>query len=300
MTQKSIFLVVLFSLFLGGCQHAQVESQKSLTSEDSNGSFVESFSAAQVILIPQWHLGSQDDTKKNPRLHLPQSANQIAIYRQVTEWVQEGQLQTVIVEGCEGEITSASPLKFNGWTVQDLASLSEKDLDTTITQVGLKLKARLGDKLRVVCGDNQALIEKHLLVLSDLRGLLGFKLRIAQLKAEPEKRKDYVATVRELLKLRPETEDQQVIEALDQELQGKLDAYENLVKERNAFFLNAIRAEAKRGRVAVVIGSLHVPDLQSRARASGQSIAVFKPVGMQGGEEDLINQVRTLLKKIDG
>lgn len=287
--------VVLLASALNGCAHKPVESKNPLISESSNGELTEVSSNARIVLIPQWHLSPQDNTRENARTHFPQSANQVAIYRQLSEWVQSGQVQTILVEGCEGEIGPDSKLIFNGWTVQALGDLSEKDLDTTLTQVGLKLKARLGDRVRVLCGDNQKQIEKQLLILSDLRGLLGFKMRISQLKAQPAKQKDYVATVRELLKLRPESDDQQVIEALDIELQGKLDAYEGLIRDRNASFMASIEKE-KAPRLAVVIGSLHVPDLQKRIREKGESVVTFRPVGLKGSEADLIQQVRDLLK----
>lgn len=297
------FLILGFAFVTAaGCQHKQMKSESTVVAESANGQLSQSPSSAKVILVPQWHLSPQDDTKANPRNHLPQSSNQVGIYRQLSEWTDQGTLQTVVVEGCEGEITAASPLKFNGWTAAELRELSEKDLDATLTQVGLKLKARFGDKLRVVCGDDEKLIKDQLLILSDLRGYLGFKLRISQFKKEKSdlaKRKDYIATVRELLKLRPETEDEKVVAALDEELQSKLDAYEKLIHERNGRFAAAIKREPKTNRLAVVIGSLHISDLQKQLSEAGLNSVTFRPVGLQGGEEDLIEQVRGLLKKLD-
>ncbi|RYZ76305.1 MAG: hypothetical protein EOP05_05410 [Proteobacteria bacterium] len=276
---------------LSSCAHGP-KPRTPLVSNSAYGELTELRSPADVVVIPQWHLSPNEDTQANPRPKLPQSLNQISIYNQLVEWVDAGQIKSVVVEGCEGEITEDSPLKFNGWTVQTLKSLSEDDRNSTLTQMGLKLKAHYGPKLPVLCGDDLALIQKHQLLLSDMRGFIGFKIRINEFKNQPLKRKDYVATVRELLKLRPETTDDQVITALNQELQSKVDQFETIVKERNQRFV-----AASAPRSAVVIGALHVADLSQQLRASGKTVVTFRPLGLEGGESELINQIRQLLKE---
>jgi hypothetical protein len=307
MNQKISFACLPAALFLfllaSGCQHSKPLSEQPLVANKAYGSLSNESQSARVIVIPQWHLSPQEDTKNRPRPKLPQTENQIAIYDQLAEWTEAHRIGAVIVEGCEGEIQKGYAERFNGWTLGDLSSLEKEKLGKTLTQIGIKLEARFGDELRVLCGDDLALIKKHQLILSDLRGLLGFKIRIAQFKNEPTKRKDYLATVRELLKLRPETDDEAVASALNRSLQEKLDGFEAVIGERNQKFVEAVRA-ARVGpsaplTVAIVIGALHVEDLDRRLKEAGEGVVVFRPIGLTGGESDLIGQVRQLLKAQD-
>ena len=90
-----------------------------------------SVEAKHVLILKQWHLSPGVDTRDRAfAKRLPQSENQIALFKQLKTWVEAGKVDAVIAEGCSGELTEKSGFRVNGWTVGDLAKLSsEKDFD---------------------------------------------------------------------------------------------------------------------------------------------------------------------------
>ncbi len=298
---KIFSLLLSFSIFacsLSACSHGFLQKGALLATSTQYGklSDASSKSATDVVLIPQWHLSPTTDTTSSSA-GLPQSENQRAIYRQLIEWVESGQVKTVLVEGCEGEVQDGFSDHFNGWSLADLQKLSAEQLDNVMTQVGLKLKAKVGSKVRVICGDNLALIKKHQLILSDMRGLLGFKIRIEQFKDDLKKRADYIATVRDLLKLSVGTDDSTVISKLDDELRQKLVDFNQVLHERNELF--ALRAQSRDATpiTAIVIGAIHIRDLDRQLQDAKLTTQTFTPTGLAGDEGDLLSQIQTLLAK---
>lgn len=290
------FGFILLALTLAGCSHGSLRKAPLLQSSAQYGNVSDASSNADadVVLIPQWHL-TPGTTTTLSSAGLPQSENQRAIYRQLVEWVEGGQVKTVIVEGCEGEIQDGFPDRFNGWTLGDLQKLSAEQLDNAMTQVGLKLKAKVGRKVHVICGDSLSLIKRHQLILSDMRGLLGFRVRIEQFKNDPKKRADWVASAREILKVPAETEDAVVVSKLDEELRQKLVDFNQVLHERNELF--ALRAQSKEAApiVAIVIGAIHIEDLDHQLQNAKLTTQTFSPIGLKGDEGDLLAQIQVLL-----
>ena len=274
-------------LLLAACSHAPVHEP--LISNDDFGWIYDGPDqrTSRVIVVPQWHLSPQTNTVSSG-MNLPQSENQLAIYRQLVKWVESGQVKTVVVEGCEGEIAHGFTTRFNGWGLDDLEKLSASELDGVMTQVGLKIKAKVGSKVKVLCGDNLELIKKHQLILSDLRGLLGFKMRIVQ------KRTEYIATVRELLKLPDSNDDALVLSKLDEALRSKLDEFNSVLRARNESFVRVVKFALP--IAAVVIGAVHVGDLTSQLRMQNIANETFEPRGLKGDESELLGQIEALLK----
>lgn len=287
-------LIFIF-LFLAGC--ASGPTRPNLKANDQYGWVYDSSSALQgprVIVVPQWHLAPQTSTVYSSA-NLPQAENQHAIYRQLVDWVETSQVQTVVVEGCEGEIETGFPTRFNGWGLDDLSKLSAEDLDRVVTNVGLKIKAKVGAKARVVCGDNLGLVKKHQLALSDLRGFLGFKIRIEQFKDDPAKRADYVSIVRDLMKLPKEAPEADVIAKIDDRLREKIKEFKEILHARDEVFVRTAKFAAP--TAAVVIGAIHVEDLLAQFKAQNVATSTFEPRGLKGDEAELLGQIEKLLAK---
>lgn len=279
-------------LIIVGCQHSPVAQKNILVADEKFGSLKGDGRAddVEVILIPQWHLSPNENTNPQAK-QLPQIPNQLAIYHQLVDWAQKKQINTVIVEGCEGEIKDGFGEKFNGWSLQDLEK--SQDLDSAITQIGLKLEAKFGPKLKVLCGDNLVLIKKNQLAFSDIKGLAGFKIRINEYKNQPEKQTEYLGSLRQVLKLPQDTSSEDTLKKLNIELLKSLNEYKSLIKQRNDSFVNAVKDSDK--PVAIVIGALHIEDLKDKL--NGNQILIFEPTGLKGDETSLVDELEKMLNK---
>jgi hypothetical protein len=283
--------IVVLLLLVSACATAP-KPQPTLNANSDYG--VLSSSTANVIVVPQWHLSAQTNTQVSSA-NLPQSENQRAIYRQLAEWSENGTIKTVIVEGCEGEIVDGYQERFNGWTLAELQQLTAEALDSTMTHVGLKLKAKLGNKIKVVCGDSNELVKRHQLILSDLRGFVGFKIRIEEFVNDIRKRADYVATVRDLLKMPAQSDEIDVLAKLDEELRRKLGEFNEVLIARNSAFVAKAKSETK--PVSIVIGAIHVDDLLKQLSEAKLETVTFTPKGLKGDEAQLLGDVQALLDR---
>lgn len=286
--------VFLSLMLLMGCQHSSIESTKKsiLVTDEKFGSLKGDARAddPKVILIPQWHLSPNEIT--NPQAKkLPQIPNQMAIYHQLVDWVEKGQVKTVVAEGCEGEIKKGFSEKFNGWSLEDLEK--SQDLDSAITNIGLKLEAKFGPRLKVICGDNLDLINKNQLAFSDIRGLMGFKLRITDFKNQPEKYEEYLNTLREVLKLPEETSQEDVIKTLNAELVKSLESFKLIIQQRNDSFVNILNSAEK--PVAVIIGAIHIEGLKNKLQ--NNQVLTFEPIGLKGDEAFIVERLEKMLNQ---
>ena len=73
-----------------------------------------------IYLFKQWHVAPRIDTKNKPNGDYPQKENQLAIYRSLISLINKNKVDTVVAEGCEGEVTIDFPTRFNGWTISDI------------------------------------------------------------------------------------------------------------------------------------------------------------------------------------
>lgn len=288
--QSFLFFSGLF--FILGCQSNPIKPEKLLPSQltashvaanPSYGQMAES--RVHVVIVEQWHLSPQDNTKalgNDPNLvrRLGQYQNQMAIYQQVSQWIDSGVIKSVVAEGCEGEMDQNFMTRFNGWTLADLNMMSDlgQGIDHVQTHVGLKLKSRFKEKLPVLCGDNLNAISEQQLVLSDMRGLTGFRIRIEQYASDPERRQSYLKSLRKVLKMSEESTEQDVLTNLDQQLKESSKKFDELLVKRNSFFTKAISSATK--PTVVIVGQLHSDDLKKQLNQSGLQSVVFTPVGM--------------------
>lgn len=252
--------------------------------------YAASFTDAEVILFPQWHLAPKVNTKFH-KGELPQATNQLSIYNELVKSIDKKKIKSVIVEGCEGEITSGYKENFNGWTLKDLETLPVKELEPVMTHIGLKLEAKYGNKLKVVCGDNLELIKKNQLAYSDLRGLFGFKMRLEQYKDDQVKKTDYLKTIKEVLKLPEATSDVDTSKKLTAEIKKSLSEFQLQIKARNQFFIDAAKTVEK--PTAIIVGAIHIKDLESRLPRG--SFEIFPVKGLKGDEDRLIQELEKFL-----
>ncbi len=247
--------------------------------------------AAQVILIPQWHFSPQVDTRRQ-NFKQPQFENQFSIFKQLETYKER---PVWVVEGCEGEITQGFKPAFNGWSLSDVeaALKREGNIDLVMTHIGLKGEAVYQDKLQVLCGDNDKLVKEHLTVLSDIRGLVGYRLRIDQLQHEPSRRASYIESVQGAIKISKKSSEAETLKKLDDAIRQALIRYKSIVKERNQFFVNKIKATKEKS--AVVIGALHIEDLEQRLKKDKIKYVVFVPKGLEASGGDPIIALENML-----
>lgn len=296
-SQIRVFLfsiLALISLLLGiSCQTNPVKKAKQLlpsqlltskvVANSQYGSMPEG--RTHVVIVEQWHLSPQENTRSfgndvKLQSKLSQYENQFAIYNQVSDWVSNGMIKTVIVEGCEGEIDHNFTTRFNGWTLADLNMMNDMGMgiEHIQTHVGLKLESRFKEKLPVICGDNLSAIQEQQLMLSDLRGLMGYKSRILQYVQSPERKDSYLGSLRKVLKLSSDSSEEEVMSVLNKQIASTEEKFHQLTVKRNNYFLKAIELAAK--PTAVIIGKLHSSDLSKQITDEGFSVLTFTPSGM--------------------
>lgn len=279
-------------LSLASCQH-KIDTRPALEVAVENGVLTTLNPNAQIILASQWHLAPNENTRLQPAKTVPQAENQNSIYRQIQSWVERGQIENAVVEGCEGEIKEGFAGVYNGWSYDDLRKLNVEELSKVQTQMGLRLKARFQEKLKVLCGDDLALIKRHQLVLSDLRGLSGFRTRIIQYKDQPQRSAGYISSVRTILKLDPSTSAEKTTIALDDQIRKSLAELESVTQARNQKFLRISRD--LKGRTVVVIGALHTSDLEHQFENEKIHVGLFRPLGLVGDEFGLVDEIKKSL-----
>jgi hypothetical protein len=248
-----------------------------------------------VILVPQWHLSPQVNTKTNKTL-LPQFKNQTAIYRTVSEWIDNHSVNAVLVEGCEGTLSDFPDTHYNGWSLHELdqEKLSKNTIADIQTHVGLKLQVDYKDKVKIICGDDLQLIKENQLALSDIRGLAGFKSRIEQTGLDQKSKQNFISEAKIILKLPADISDTQVHTAVDQALQKSILHFEELIAKRNSIFVS--KSKNLSGKKVIIIGALHIEDLKRQLEQQNISFSVWRPEGLEGGEDQLIDQLKSKIK----
>ncbi|MGE0763688.1 MAG: hypothetical protein AB7N80_10460 [Bdellovibrionales bacterium] len=246
-------------------------------------------SKGKVWIFKQWHLGPQVKTiDLIAAQNLPQAPNQRALYSQLAEWIQSGQLRTVLAEGCEGVIDEKFTETYNGWNLQLLKAKSQEGgYDQVITHIPLKLEAHFGARVDTLCGDSQKLVQKHSLLFSDMRGLIGFKTRLEQYKNDPEKVKPYLDSFIEINNLPVKTNVKQAIAKVRGKLKNKMTELKEIFGLRNQTFVQAIQKSGAL-EVALVVGGLHAADLKQRLQKALYDCEVVEPKGYNSEDEKLI------------
>lgn len=270
-TAFSICALVLLNIGFSKSFSAEIAPTSILTAEDMVPTGPE-----KILLIPQWHLSPNQNTKISKKI-LPQAKNQNEIFKKLSSLIQKKELDALVVEGCEGDSLKDPTLKFNGWGLKDL---NAKNSDKAQTHIAFRLLAKFPN-VKIICGDSLVLIDKAQLALSDMRGLAGFKIRISSLSGAQQK--PYVDAAIKTLKLSPDSSASAVVEELNKGIKMNSDLFNNTIKERNNSFVHSI--SRLKGRVAVVIGLLHLEDLQNQLASLKTAVEVWKPAGLSEGDK---------------
>lgn len=225
----------------------------------------------KVILIPQWHLSPDQNTKLDPKV-LPQAKNQNAIYNKLYPLLSNKELDAVVFEGCEGELLKKPDLKFNGWGLQDV---TPDNAASAQTHLAFRLMAKLPG-MNAICGDDLKFIEANQLALSNIRGLAGFKIRIHS--STGKQQKAYADAAIKILKLPGSSSIETIQTELSKEIKKNTDTFDSGLKDRNHVFAEKI--SQLRGSVAVIIGLLHIEDLKAQLEARSIAVEVWTPEGL--------------------
>ncbi len=234
-------LFVLMSLMIIGCEN---EKQ------------------GKAYILKQWHLSPSvktSDIEKSKQNSQFQSQKET--YLMAKKMIQHGQVNLVIAEGCENEITLSTLTNFNGWTMKKLAEYKDDPVyDDILAPIPMKLKV-LYPKLKVICGDDLKLIKKNQLAMSDLRGFFGFYTRLLEnLHKKPLVFENYAS---ELSKLYPNAVGDDPIGFAREKSIVSLKSFTDYIHKRNDSFAKVVSQNVK-SESLIIIGGLHAEDLKTK------------------------------------
>lgn len=250
----------------------------------------------KINLIKQWDLSARTSTKGFKEKYA-QEKNQTAIYKSLDQDVKDGKIQLIVAEGCEGEMGPEFASTFNGWDYESLKSQSRlKNYERIITSVPLKIKAKHGEKIKVVCGDNLMSIQEGNLRLSNLRGWTGYWSKFEELKNDPAKLKPFAEAAAAVLKVPASTPSKDLADKIRAELKKEIEGLNTSISQRDEAFVKAL-SENQYATAAVVVGGLHMADLKTKLEQAGMACDIFEPPGYTREEEDLIQNFQNILTK---
>ena len=207
--------------------------------------------------------------------------------------INDDKIDLIISEGCEDEITNDSSLNFNSWTIKKLfKEKNNKNYSDIITLIPLKIKAKFGDDIKVVCGDNNELIKKHQISLSNIRGFYGFYLRLSQYEKGTDKYKKYLKSLETI-------EKQKISDPITyciNKIKLNINEYNKILSERNDSFIKTIKKYYTKNNIAVVIGGLHFDDLSSKLVSNKIKSNLYVPNGYDQKSELIIKNILSGIK----
>ncbi len=253
------------------------------------------FSAfASVTIYKQWHLLPNQNTldiEKSSKL--PQFESQKDLYKRIKKIVEEKKSTLIISEMCEGKIDENFQDTRYGWNYKKLkAELKNPKYDDIMAFIPLKLKVYFGDKVEILCGDNNKLLKKNNLELANLRGYFGFFIRLAETKTkDKEKYKLYANKLIQIGKLKPNAN------VMDFARKKSLISMKNslkTLKDRNEYFMKQIEKNLSKNPV-VIIGGLHTEDLSKRLSGKKINFDLVVPAGYLEQDAILMGKIFSVL-----
>lgn len=239
-----------------------------------------------VYIFKQWHLPPNEKTDITTGRFPEQEENQTAIYQILDNWIRDQNITTVFAEGCEGEITETFPKTYNGWNYSNLKKeLNNPNYARITSHIPLKLEVKYTNKLKTLCADDEALIEKSNLYFSDIRGFAGFSIRISQLKNKPTEQESYLKLATEILKIPVKTPSDTVLKKLKDEMQERIVKIKVTIGDRNKVFVRNIKKHD--GPSVLVIGGAHLPDLKEKLEKENIGCRVLQTKGYKYDPEAL-------------
>jgi hypothetical protein len=240
----------------------------------------------KVTLIKQWHFSpgykTTDIEKSNKH---PIYTNQKDIFENVSKRLKKNPSSVVIAEGCQGEINSEFSKVYNGWSMAMLSDLKDSELYADImAPVPMKLKP-LFPKTSILCGDDEELINKHLLAFSDLQGFLGFYGRLKSSHGKTFKK--YHAALEQL-------SDKKIPDPLNYTSEMARISWQKVIEythARNDVFISQIEKNLSKNPI-VIIGGIHVDDMAKKLAKKGIEYEIVTPKGFK-------NEIGSLMQKVE-
>ncbi len=253
-------------------------------------------SFSKVILIKQWHLSPKAQTldieKSKKR---PQFVNQVDIYKYLLSQYKNKKISLILSEGCEGEITNKFNLAHNGWSYKKLHNkINDPIYKDILALVPLKVKVKLGNKIKVLCGDSSILMEQNALAFSELRGFSNFAIALIQAKKKKNTKK-FELYKKTLFQGEKNPKKLDAISFAKLKASESLSVALKLIKARNDKFIDVIKKN-KSSNMAVVIGGLHVDDLSMKLKKLNIPYEVYTPKGYKNVELSLLQTLNKFLK----
>ncbi len=256
-------------------------------------------SEGNVLFLKQWHLSPKANTRDHAEKH-PQDQNQEAIFNQVSEWVKNKEVDTILVEGCTWptEIKEGFNTVFNGWSLGDLIKLKGTPaLQTSQTHVGLKLKAQFGNTIKVLCSDDVEKINQQQLALSDARADLGYWKRLEDSVGHDELRKSYLEGANEAFHLSKDTNYLETMSVIKGSLVTDLKKVNELLDVRSDLLAkHSVESTAKSKLPVVLIwGGLHAIKTQKQLEQEHLNCSILTPLGYDDIEEKSVKALMSSL-----
>ncbi|MGE4130845.1 MAG: hypothetical protein AB7F86_04365 [Bdellovibrionales bacterium] len=250
--------------------------------------------AQSVLIYKQWHLPPTTVTKGFKEKY-PQEKNQTSIYITLADKVKSKKVDLVLAEGCEGEIDENFSTTFNGWDYKSLKAESHKrSYQRVLTHVPLKLEARFGAGLKTLCGDSDKLILEGNHRMSNLRGWMGYWIRLTEKTLDEEKRNPFREAAAEQLKMDKSSPVSTLLPEIQKKLREELEGFNRSLAERDDQFVKILQ-ESQFKTAAIVIGGLHVKDLMKKLEAAGFACDLYEPRGYSREDESLIQDFQRAL-----
>lgn len=257
-----------------------------------------------IILIKQWHLLPKVSTQDiRVSTKLAQYKNQKDIYVKVLEFIDGKKISYLLAEGCEKEeILPTFKTSFNSWNYEKLNSIknSESYIDV-LTHIPLKVEVIKKEKIKTVCVDNDALIRKNQLALSDVRAFVGYFMRLSEFKERGDK-ESYERFSKSLLddssnaNVNAKNEDAIIVAK-----KKALDAVQELktsIRLREEEIINNIKQMKMQSSesAAFVIGGVHAEPLQEKLISLGFKVEIYTPAGYVDTDKGLIEEITRKLQ----
>lgn len=254
----------------------------------------------KIMLLKQWHLPPKVETLNiDIAKNLSQYKNQKALYEKVYNLVTEGKVQILLSEGCEKiEIDQSFSPKFNGWDYQKLSmKISEKNYGDILTLLPLKVEVFFKEKIKTLCIDDLHLIDQSQLALSDVRAYIGYSARLDYFK----QKKDMESYNRYAASLLSEEEKKQKVDALiiaKKKARQSLDLFVKINTQREEKIIeNILKLKLnEKDMVAIVIGGIHVEELNQQLKKRNFLTEVYTPEGYVDNDKGLVEELRGILK----
>lgn len=252
----------------------------------------------KVYIIKQWHLSPNEVTTDILKSKsLPQYDNQIDIYRK-TQKLLKGDSKVVIAEGCEGEIDENFSLKFNGWKMDDLIQRRDlSDFEEIMAPVPMKIKAKLGKEVKVICGDSNEYIKKNNLAFSDTKAFSGFFQRLFYYQNNNQKNYEkYLKAFKEVVDIE---EGDDPVGIAKQKAIDSLNRFGQHLETRNLFFLKKVLKHIKSNPI-LIIGGLHVPGIIKELKEGNIEYEVITPSDYPKDEGKIFVELKRALDNYKG